>query len=170
VRKTGLVAILLLSTGPAVAQESSCADPQYHALDFWLGHWNVFDTRSGSRAGESLIEKAYGGCVVRENWSEPGFTGGSFNIYSRIDRKWHQTWVDSSGATREFVGSAGHGAAVLVARTFVHDDPMKPVEVRISLNANHDGSVRQYSNYSRDGGRTWRLRYDYTYRRKPGGS
>ncbi|MBV8976751.1 MAG: hypothetical protein JOZ13_05160 [Alphaproteobacteria bacterium] len=156
----------LLIFGSVHADEAACTARAYRALDFWLGAWEVFDTRTGAHAGESLIEKNYGGCVVRESWREPGFTGGSLNIYSRLDRKWHQTWVDSSGALREFVGGEEGGKIVLAARTFAKDDPSKPLLVRIALSANPDGSVHQYSDWSRDFGRTWQFRYDYTYRRR----
>jgi hypothetical protein len=36
--------------------------------------------------------------------------------------------------------------------------------VRLTFTANADGTVRQYSDLSDDGGRSWALRYDYLYR------
>ena len=37
-------------------------------------------------------------------------------------------------------------------------------QVRMTFTPNPDGTVRQYSDQSGDGGRSWTLRYDYTYR------
>jgi hypothetical protein len=35
----------------------------------------------------------------------------------------------------------------------------------MTFTPNPDGSMRQYSDYSRDDGKTWLERYDYTYRK-----
>src|SRR5262249_15005317 len=136
----------------------------HRQFDFWVGSWDVFDAKSGERAGQSLIEKLYGGCVLRENWSEPGFTGGSLNIYAAIDHKWHQTWMDQSGALREFVGGIDGGKMILVAKSALRQDPAHNVLVRMTFTPNADGSVRQFSDYSKDDGATWAFRYDYIYR------
>src|SRR5689334_6559610 len=32
---------------------SACDEPPYHALDFWVGDWDVFDSGDSSKAGES---------------------------------------------------------------------------------------------------------------------
>ena len=143
----------------------SCTEPEFRQFDFWIGRWDVFDTKSGERAGSSLIENLYGGCAIRENWSEPGFAGGSLNTFSATDRRWHQTWVDQRGARREFIGGMKEGAMALTALVPSQKEPGKMVLLRMRFATNPDGSVRQYSDYSTDGGKTWAERYDYTYRR-----
>src|ERR1041385_4876989 len=60
---------------------SACAGPEHRQFDFWIGRWDVFDTKTGARAGSSVIERLYAGCALRENWSEDGFTGGSLNAF-----------------------------------------------------------------------------------------
>ena len=144
-------------------QELACKDAHAHQFDFWVGKWDVFDSKTGERAGTSLIENLYGGCAIRENWSEPGFAGGSLNVFSSMDGKWHQTWVDQSGALREFVGGAVGERMILIAKTRSAKSPGMDVLVRMTFSKNPDHSVRQYSDYSRDGGRTWQERYDYRY-------
>ena len=124
----------------------------------------MFDRKTGDRAGSSLIEKLYGGCVVRENWAQPGFAGGSLNIYSAADGKWHQTWVDQTGARREFVGGMVAGTMTLVAKVETATAPGRDVLVRMKFDSSPDKTVRQHSEYSKDGGRTWFERYDYLYR------
>jgi len=140
-----------------------CARAEHHQFDFWIGRWDVFDTNTGERAGSSVIESLYGGCTLRENWSEPGFTGGSLNTYDATDRRWHQTWTDSSGAWREFVGGLDDGRMVLVWRHPSARDPGRMIDVRMTFTRNADGSVRQHSDLRSDGG-DWTERYDYTYR------
>lgn len=141
-----------------------CLGAEHHQFDFWIGRWNVFDAKTNAPAGQSLIESLYDGCSLRENWTEPGFSGGSLNTYDATDGRWHQTWTDSSGAWREFVGGLEDGRMVLVWRHPSARDPGRTVHVRMTFTRNADGSVRQYSDQSLDG-TTWVERYDYTYRR-----
>ncbi len=141
----------------------ACTAPEYRQFDFWIGRWAVVDARTGQPAGRSLVERLYGGCVLRENWSEPGWEGGSLNMYVRPDGHWRQTWMDQSGALRDFEGGLQDGRMVLVAHA--KSAAGRPVLVRMTFTPNPDGSVRQYSDYSADDGATWKTRYDYLYRR-----
>ena len=115
-----------------------------------------------------MVESLYGGCVLRENWSEPGWQGGSLNIYSSQDRQWRQTWMDQSGALRDFNGGLQDGKMVLVAHA--RSASGQPILVRMTFTPNPDGSVRQYSDASADDGATWKMRYDYLYRRAAAGA
>ncbi len=143
---------------------AGCASPEFRQFDFWVGKWDVFNTKDNAPAGSSLIELLYDGCTLRENWKETGFSGGSLNTYSKTDRSWHQTWTDSAGTWREFVGGLENGKMVLVWRHASIHEPGKTVQERMIFTPNPDGSVRQYSDQTTDG-TTWVERYDYTYRR-----
>ena len=145
---------------------AACAAPEYHQFDFWIGRWDVTEAKTGQSAGRSLVESLYGGCVLRENWSETGWQGGSLNTYSRATGQWRQTWMDQSGALRDFNGGLKDGAMVLVAHGQTQGG--KPVLVRMTFTPSASGEVRQYSDYSVDDGTTWKERYDYIYRRDPG--
>jgi len=142
-----------------------CSGPEFHQFDFWIGKWDVFDTRSGKPAGSSLIESLYGGCVLRENWSEPGFSGGSLNIYDRRTGTWRQTWTDSSGRISDYVGGLTNGRMILVWTYPSEKYPNTTIRTRMTFTPNPDGSVEQFSDESRDGGVSWTERYDYTYRK-----
>ena len=167
--RTFLVAAVAAAASSAVAQQpapSVCRAAAHHQFDFWVGEWSVTDQASGQFAGVSHIESIYGGCVIRENWASEGFRGGSLNSYSETDRQWHQTWMDSAGAFRHFIG--GLNAAGQMVITARQSDPAgsgKIRLIRLTFTANKDGTVRQYSDYSSDGGATWKTRYDYLYRR-----
>jgi hypothetical protein len=169
--RTALAALALLACATlAVAQPVSadlCKSPEHHAFDFWIGRWTVTETKTGKPAGQSLIESLYDDCALRENWSEPGYAGGSLNHFDAPTGKWRQTWTDASGAWREFVGGIEDGKMVMTASVVSPRDPAKLLLVRMAFTPNPDGSVRQYSDYSRDNGKTWLERYDYTYRRAP---
>jgi len=166
-----VIAGLLLAPSLSVAQPaqgpSACTDAAHHAFDFWIGRWTVTETRSGEPAGQSVIEALYAGCAIRENWVEPGYAGGSLNTYDVATGRWRQTWTDSAGTWREFVGGVEERKMVLVWR---HPNPKaagQTVQERMIFTPNEDGSVRQYSDQSTDDGKTWAARYDYTYRKAP---
>jgi hypothetical protein len=167
--KRAAVLSALAVSGALAAQPAprppTCDGAEYRQFDFWVGEWQVFDRASGAAAGMSRIEKLYGGCVLRENWTSPGFTGGSLNTWSKADGKWHQAWMDQAGAFRHFVGALDDGRMVLVASQPDPAHPGRALEVRLAFTPQADGSVRQYSDVSSDGGATWRPRYDFLYRR-----
>ncbi|MDO1560462.1 hypothetical protein Q0812_13590 [Brevundimonas sp. 2R-24] len=162
-----IAAAIALLAGQAVAQTpqpSACEAPEHRQFDFWIGEWEVFDRTTGERAGHSLIERLYGGCVLRENWSSEGFEGGSLNAFWSGDGQWHQTWMDQAGAVRHFVGGLEGGRMTMTARQPVTTAQGGVRLVRLTFTANPDGTVRQHSDFSDDGGATWRLRYDFEYR------
>ena len=76
--RTALLLCLSLLPGLGYA---ACADLTYKQFDFWLGDWNV-SSAGGKLIGRDHIAKAYGGCVLQEQWtSVEGGTGGSFAMY-----------------------------------------------------------------------------------------
>ncbi|HEY8050228.1 MAG TPA: hypothetical protein VIE63_13715 [Ramlibacter sp.] len=159
-------ALAALALGCASAQPAPrCDGPEARQFDFWVGEWQVFDFASGKPAGMSRIEKLYGGCVLRENWTSDGFQGGSLNTWWNGDKQWHQVWMDQAGALRHFVGGLADGRMVLVARQPDPKDATRTLLVRLSFTPIADGTVRQYSDTSSDGGTSWRARYDFLYRR-----
>lgn len=165
----GSLLSLALACGAAVANEPPkpprCESTQSREFDFWIGEWQVFDRATGEFAGMSRIEKLYGGCVLRENWTSEGFQGGSLNSWWKGDRQWHQTWMDQAGAFRHFIGAWGEGRMVLTAEQPDPQSPGRTMLVRLAFTPQADGTVRQYSDVSIDAGATWRTRYDFLYRR-----
>lgn len=157
--------LLVLLPSRAPAQTSGCAGPEHRQFDFWIGEWALTDQTTNQPAGTSHIEKLYGGCVLRENYAAGGFRGGSLNSYWRGDGRWHQTWMDSAGAFRHFIGGLDSSGRMVMTAEQPHPSISgKARLVRLTFTANSNGTVRQYSDYSDDGGSSWSLRYDYLYR------
>jgi hypothetical protein len=150
---------------PGLAKGSGCDSPQSHQFDFWVGRWVVSPTgHPGMHVADSLIEKLYQGCGVRENWSPlQGGAGGSLSAYVPADPGWRQTWVDADGAYVEFRGGWNGKAMVLTGRW---PQPGHPGQLtRMTYTRGQDGSVRQLGQVSDDVGRSWSPGFDFTYRR-----
>jgi len=145
-----------------------CAyQPEYRQFDFWIGEWDVFVTGTQNQSGTSSIQLILDSCIIFENWTGGnGYTGKSFNLYNAVEKKWQQIWVDSRGGIIQFTGEARDGNLYYTA------DTPQPDGTRLlrRLTFFHQGpdQVRQFSEASTDGGKTWSPEYDLTYvRRKP---
>jgi hypothetical protein len=156
-----LTCSLLLVAGAALAQ-APCQAPGNAQFDFWIGEWDVH--AGGKLVGHNTITRAHGGCTVREEYAAVGspFVGSSFNWYDALADRWHQVWVDNGGTRLDLVGGLEDGAMVLAgdratARGAVRD--------RITWTPAQDGTVRQLWEQSRDGGDTWGVAFDGTYRK-----
>ena len=142
-------------------------DPVYRQFDYWLGTWDVRPNGSPPETppATNVITRIHNGCVILESWTAPGQTGQSFNIYDRVARKWHQTWVDSTGGLHEYWGELKNGDMV-----YEGDIPAPGgsgrVRTRLTFFRRPDGSVRQYSERTSDGGKTWQVNYDLVYTRR----
>ena len=155
-----LPAALAGAQTPPAAPPPACQSAEYRQFDFWVGTWDVF-MPNGQKAGENRIEPISAGCALLENWSgRGGFTGKSLNIYDRDDKRWHQTWVDSSGGLLMIAGS-------LVDKRMVLSSEAGSTWQRITWTPNEDGSVRQFWESSVDAGKTWTVAFDGKYVRRP---
>jgi hypothetical protein len=171
-----LVLLLIVSAqtphsqpAPSVqAQPSACASAKYSELDFWLGEW---DARGANASADrppnsSVITKVHGGCVILETWKSPNYTGQSFNIYDRTRGQWHQTWVDSGGGLQEFWGGLKGGNMVYEGTSAPSKGQTVGERTRMTFFNLAPGKVRQLVERSADGGKTWKVQYDFAYTRK----
>ena len=147
------------------APPAACQSAEYRQFDFWLGEWEVF-LPNGKKAGDSRIEPIGAGCALLENWSgNGGFSGKSLNSYDSTDKRWHQSWVDSSGSRLELAGALSDKRMVLASAPGSAGSPPGTVQ-RIAWSVNDDGSVRQLWESSADAGKTWTVQFDGKYVRR----
>ncbi len=157
------------------------ADPKQHVFDFWIGEWDAYVTGTNTLAGYSVIQSASGGCMILENWSSAKlpYTGKSMNFIDAATGKWQQVWVGAEGGGQhvftngeykdsamryEFVQAASPAIAATATK---QASPATP-ELKGKLTFFNQGSnqVKQLSETSADGGKTWTTVYDFTYVRK----
>jgi uncharacterized protein (TIGR02246 family) len=147
-------------------------DPRYREFDFWIGDWDVRPTVPvpGAPAGppaRSTITADEDGCVITEHWRPAsGSQGRSFNIFDRSYGVWRQTWVDNVGGQHDYRGNLRDGNMVYMAELAAGPgQPRTPTRLTF-FNVARD-TVRQFSEFSRDSGKTWQTGYDLTYVRRP---
>jgi tetratricopeptide (TPR) repeat protein len=143
-----------------------CKDPanaEYRQLDFWVGEWDVF--AGPQKVGESSVKLILKDCVVFENWKGgQGSDGKSFNKYNNLTKQWEQFWVSDSGTTNYFKGALVDGA---MRYTLEMPGPNGGTFMRnLTFSKLPEGKVRQFSQGSTDGGKTWATEYDFTYVKK----
>lgn len=156
--------LLLLPAAFAAQQPPAqdCSGPEHRAFDFWVGEWEV--TSSGRVAGTNSITLTQQGCILHEHWiGAGGGTGESFNFYDRTTGKWNQVWISNRGVVLRLSGIYAGGKMALEGQT---KSSQGTVQHRITFFRNSDGTVRQFWEQSRDGGKTWTVAFDGLYRRK----
>jgi hypothetical protein len=140
-----------------------CPASEHRQFDFWLGDWEVRDP-AGKVVGHNQLTSLHKGCAMLESWAGTGgYTGSSLNIYDADRRKWHQTWVDSSGGLLLLEGAWTDGRMVLSGETTSADAPGEVTVNRITWQPLPDGRVRQLWESSTDKGRTWKTAFDGYY-------
>jgi hypothetical protein len=164
---TGVSVTAYGDTLPAPSGKSCREQAMGRALDFWVGDWNVVDAKDGSPAGTNRVEQVLDGCAVIENWH--GVTAGDYGkslfTYDARRHTWDQVWVtgDTSRA-----GGLKHKSLLDVRDGTVRFQgtiaaPDGPLLDCTSLAPLKDGRVRQTIEWSKDGGKTWRIVFDGYY-------
>jgi hypothetical protein len=148
-----------------------CEDGEFRQFDFWIGDWDVAPAAGGMQQGSSHVVKEMGGCVIWENWTSAGgpYFGKSYNTWNVNLKRWEQYWVDNAAGVIFFHGGLKDGVM-----DYWTDDVPQPTGGTLLrhlqfFNLGPD-KVRQFSQESNDGGKTWHVEYDFIYTRRPAGS
>lgn len=150
-------------TPPEPPWVAACVnDPAHHLFDFWLGEWDV-TTKGGTKVGTSVIQSVSNGCAILENWSGlRGGTGKSLNSYNPQLKQWQQFWVGADGGVSEFRSSESDGTTLAF---FNNEDAPQKLR-RLTFTPLDEDTVRQHSESSEDGGKSWTTQYDFYYHRR----
>jgi tetratricopeptide (TPR) repeat protein len=143
-----------------------CNTEEYHQFDFWLGEWDVTPANAQSATAENVISLQQEGCVVLEEYRTGAFTGMSINFYDSTTQKWHQTWMSNAGGSVYLEGGLNEdGAMEMTDKDLPISAAARSIN-RVTWTPNEDGSVRQYWEFSSDGGETWSVSFDGLYVKK----
>jgi len=144
-----------------------CVDTaENRQFDFWIGEWDVVSTNGGALAGNSKIELILGSCVIQENWTGGlGHAGKSYNTFNPNLKRWEQFWVDDAAGMIHFYGNLKDGVMDYWTDEIPQPDGTK-LKRHLQFIPQGADQVRQFSQGSTDGGKTWTVEYDLTYHRK----
>jgi hypothetical protein len=133
-------------------------------LDFWLGDWDA--TWAGGR-GRNRLRRIMRRKVIHERFDgtdgESGrLRGQSWSVFEPARRLWRQTWVDDAGSYFDLVGAQADGWFA-----FERAAPERGAEARQRMVFRDitDETFRWTWEFSADGGSTWELRWEISYRR-----
>ena len=109
--------------------------------------------------------------MIWENWTSANtsYAGKSYNVYNPSLKQWEQFWVDNVGGTIHFYGGLKDGVMDFYTDEIAQSDGTKLKRHLQFFNLSPD-KVRQYSQGSTDGGKTWKVEYDFTYTRRKSAS
>jgi hypothetical protein len=147
--------------GDALARHGRpCHQRGYRDFDFWLGRW-VITQPDGSPGGVSAITRELGGCAVMETYQGGG--GRSLNVYDAQRDRWTQTYIDGGGLLLRLAGALDGEAMVMSDEVRTTPTGLE-LTSQITWTPAADGSVRQVWLLSTDGGESYNLNFDGTYR------
>ncbi len=161
-----LLLFVLGNTAASHAQEAGCESlPGFAEFDFWVGEWEVFDSNTGTKAGENVITKREQGCLLLEEWQgEGGSSGMSMNYFNPVTREWRQLWVSAGQYAIDIVGGLRGTAMVLEGSIYNFQGAVW--NFRGTWTPNDDGSVRQYFEQFNHDSEEWMPWFDGRYVRK----
>jgi hypothetical protein len=173
-----LIAVMLAAAVPVAAQtpaappaakptETCRADSLFRQQDFTVGEWEVF--AGDKKTAEVSMKLILNDCVIEERWmvldaARGGNGVGLFN-YSPLLKNWGYYWATDTGATTSFRGSLIKPGEM----RYVTERPLPNGKVRLrrwTLFAKSDGTIRELSVGTEDGGTTWTTEYDLKWVRR----
>jgi len=164
------LAVALPAAGSANAEDPAraCADlPVYAKLDFWVGDWLVFV--GDAQVGTNRIERILDGCAVTETWTGSAGGEGRSLFWVASDGRWRQVWVTASatrsGGTKEKAELPGATSTEIRFQGEIRTQEGGSLD-RTTLTRLGPDAVRQLIEFSTDGGSTWQVAFDATYRRR----
>lgn len=134
--------------GPTAA----CAEAADREFDFWVGRWSY--AVGGTVAGADDVTLEVQGCLLEEHFQDTGGgRGRSVTLRSRLDGRWHQTYVDTHGLRLVLVGQRDGDRMVLY----------QAPALRHLWERTAPGVVRYWTERTLEQGGAWEVRFDSTY-------
>lgn len=142
----------------AARYEHPCEQPDYRALDFWVGQWEVFSPQ-GQPVGANVVERTVNGCAISEHWTTTGGEGRSYSAYDLHTGTWRQTYIGSTGQVHQYTGNRAGDSMLMQAQ-------LGDRTLRMRYTPQGPDQVRQFIEESTDGGKTWYPWFDGIYKRR----
>ncbi len=140
--------------------------PVYSQFDFMLGEWEVRAPNSKEIVGHNRFEKILHSCAIVESYTQgASYEGKGLHLFDPYQKRWRQTWTDSSGSVGELFGEYRDGA--LRYEGYLSESDGKKTMTRGAFFNLGPQQARQVGERSLDGGQTWQVQFELLYTRKP---
>ncbi len=154
------------ATPPANPAAPMCPAAEFRQFDFWLGDWDTFETDKSvpESIARARITPIAAGCAIHELYEQTyGLIGDSILSYNGVKKVWQQTWVTNRGASMYLTGVFKDGAVTLEGESHSRDG--KTTNMRITWKV-EGAAVREFAEFSKDGGKKWEPGFDVTFKRR----
>ncbi len=141
-----------------------CAGAPYRAFDFWIGQWTLTNP-GGASGGSNTITVEAGGCAIFEDYVNPQANltpGRSISFYNPVTDRWYQTYVDNGGNIARLASTSWAAGAIVTESELLAPSVYR----RVTWTLLGNGTVRQFSEYTLNGGSSFTTEYDLTYTRR----
>lgn len=143
----------------AVAADTPCGAPNFHAFDYTIGSW-VGRNHKGDIRGKLQVQSVLRGCSIRMHWIGRTFEGTSNNTYDASRGVWQKAWFDDTGGVELSVGRLRLNDLVYVGEEFAAGH--RTGFHRESWLRMPDGRIHQRYELSKDG-KNWTTAFDTYY-------
>ncbi len=152
-----LVVSAFATTGEAGG--STCAGPEYHQFDFFVGNW-IVSHKGGKRFATDRVTKEFGGCAIWERWyGDRGSRGAGYSSYLPSRHLWVQSFVDDDGDVLVFEGTRTSKSS-LTFRGPSYPKQGLVEQNRVIFRLLPKNVMEEYWVVSDDRGRTWKVAFD----------
>jgi ketosteroid isomerase-like protein len=154
---------LALSVSAQTASSlAPCSGAEHRQFDFWLGHWDVYETNGSTKVADVRVEKVLDGCALLEVYEDAsGLRGQSLSTFDRPRSVWHQAWITNRAQWLHLEGNLQGGEMVLEGKEKGPSGNEKLVRGKWMP---IQGGVREVAETSPDNGKTWERWFDLTFR------
>ena len=162
--RTALASLLIgiTLTGASRITHTACDDPAFHAFDYMIGDWDVYDAGATRPSARNQVTRMVDGCALHEvHRQDDGLLGEAITIHDRSRHLWHQTWVTNRGDLLLLEGTMENGRLVLTAPEHQSDGTLSLLRGSWWVEGR---TVRQLAERSRDGGKSWTTAWDIVFR------
>ncbi|GAB5526010.1 MAG: hypothetical protein Roseis2KO_38820 [Roseivirga sp.] len=148
----------------------SCPDDEVLAqLDFWIGEWNVYNSRN-IKVGTNKISRILKSCAIQEEWTD-SHNGKGISIFfknpntGKLKQLWLTEMAHNPGGTKEKDAiEVEFGKSIRFQGSYPKQG--KQVLDRTTLTRLSYDKVKQTIEISYDEGKTWKITFIGIYKRK----
>ena len=141
-----------------------------HTFYFWAGDFDATAWNAPANSpprGQLHNTREYDGCVIVERWSSPNGNGMSMAFYDKTRQTWRMVWNDDGNGSNVFDSGEFRDNAMRFTGWVVNPRGVRVMASNV-LEQVSPGVIHHVFSISPDSGRTWIVRGESRFTRRPG--